>query len=86
MAAGPSSLDVELDRATFLAGIDPVAYGVLDQRMMQWLLTTDERLSFEAGAVGVLVSAPLLPPDQMPMLIATAAAFAGHIPRVAGLP
>lgn len=84
-----TSVDLELEafnRAFYVRADDPKdAYAVLQPQVMEWLLMTDDRLSFETGAAGVLVFAPLLAPDQTPMLVATAASLAERIPRSATL-
>ena len=84
-----TSVDLELEafNRSFYVRADERkdAYTVLQQPLMEWLRMTDERLSFETGANGILVSAPLLPPDEIPMLVATARGFATRIPRTATL-
>jgi hypothetical protein len=58
------------------------AYGLLDARMMEWMMATGDRYSFEIKADKVLVSCRLLSPDRIPALLDVATGFCGRVPQM----
>jgi hypothetical protein len=59
------------------------AYELLDNRMLAWLVDFDQGLAFEVVGNRVLAYGPRVKPPGLLGLIATAAMFRDHIPRVA---
>jgi hypothetical protein len=59
------------------------AYELLDARMVEWLVTFDQGLSFEVVGNRVLAHRGRVKPPGLVPLIGTAAMFRDRIPRVA---
>jgi hypothetical protein len=60
-----------------------IAFRVVDQRMMAWLLDSAFPFAFETGAGGVLVTSDSVPPEQLVSLLDAAVGFAQRVPNVA---
>jgi hypothetical protein len=58
------------------------AFKLIDDRMMQWLLSTEGRFGFEVRGGRFLVYSRKLPPTGLIPIFGTAAAFRDHIPRL----
>jgi hypothetical protein len=58
------------------------ANDLIDQRMMQWLLTTGGRFGFETLDNQLLVFVKRLAPNELIPLLGNAKAFLDHVPRV----
>lgn len=58
------------------------AFELVDARMMQWLLSCDDRFGFEVHGKAVLVYSKRLKPNEMLPLIATLKEFEERVPRL----
>ena len=74
----------QFNRAFRVKCHDPkFATDVIDDRMMQWLLSTQEHWAFEASGPYLMCYAKRLKPLQLTPLLGGLKSFRGHIPRVA---
>jgi hypothetical protein len=58
------------------------AFALLDARMMEWMMATGDRYSFEIKGDKVLVSCRLLSPARIPALLDVATGFCGRVPQM----
>lgn len=72
------------DRFRVLTADRRFASTVVDQRLMAWLLGSDDDWSYELGGRWAAIVGPPLAPSHLPEAIGTVERFLEHLPRVAG--
>ena len=58
------------------------AFKLLDARMIDWLLRTEDDHGYQVGGHWLLAYAPPVPPDRLSMLLFAATGFIDRIPRL----